>query len=604
MLDTRLHADEETIMAAAGGELLTSAGIFMAATVAVVPLFKRLGLGTVLGYLAAGSLIGPFGLNFISDAESILTVAEFGVVLLLFVIGLELNPDRLWRMRSEIFGLGASQVMLTGIVIAGFAMMFGLPNATGWVVGFGLALSSTAFALQILEERGARSSVYGRRAFSILLFQDLAIVPLLGLVAALNPSSSGDIAWLQIGKMLAVVLGFIFGGRLLLKPIFRLMANTGSREVFGAAALLLVVSAALLMNAVGLSMALGAFLGGVLLAESEFRHQIEADIEPFRALLLSLFFMSVGMMVDWPLVFARFFDVVAIVLGLLVVKFLIIYGLCRLFKSEFADSCRIAGLLPQGGEFAFVIFTAAQGVNLMTNEQSSLLTAAVTLSMAATPLVGLAAEKLIARMPKGHSMDGVAPVDQADQRRVIVAGFGRIGQIVTQLMMARGISVTAIDSNPERIRDAEKFGNKVYYGDIKRLDVLRAAGAGEADLIFVSIHDRRDTNSLVALLRASYPKLRILVRAYDRIHALELLDIGADFVIRETFESSVRLGLEGLRLLETDEDIIDSIGREFRARDQERLMAQRSGDIFAKRDIVFTRFDNVLDALDTKEEQA
>jgi len=589
--------------AAAGGELLTSAGIFMAATVAVVPLFKRLGLGTVLGYLAAGSIIGPFGLNFISDAESILTVAEFGVVLLLFVIGLELNPDRLWRMRSEIFGLGAIQVILSGVVIAGFGMLFGLSHATGWVVGFGLALSSTAFALQILEERGARSSVYGRRAFSILLFQDLAIVPLLGLVAVLNPAASaGNIAWLEIGKMLAVVLGFIFGGRLLLKPIFRLMANTGSREVFGAAALLLVVSAALLMNAVGLSMALGAFLGGVLLAESEFRHQIEADIEPFRALLLSLFFMSVGMMVDWPLVITRFFDVIAIVLGLLVLKFLVIYGLCRLFKSEFRESIRIAGLLPQGGEFAFVIFTAAQGVTLLTSEQSSLLTAAVTLSMAATPLVGMLVEKIIDRRPEGQSMDGVAGVEHADQRRVIVAGFGRIGQIVTQIMMARGISVTAIDNNPERIREAEKFGNKVYYGDIKRLDVLRAAGAGDADLIFVSVHDRRDCNSLVALLRASFPKLRILVRAYDRIHALELLDIGADFVIRETFESSLRLGLEGLRLLETDEEIIDSIGREFRARDQERLMAQRSGDIFAKRDIVFTRFDNVLDALETKED--
>jgi CPA2 family monovalent cation:H+ antiporter-2/glutathione-regulated potassium-efflux system protein KefB len=591
-------------MAAAGGELLTSAGIFMAATVAVVPLFKRLGLGTVLGYLAAGTIIGPYGLNFISDAESILTVAEFGVVLLLFVIGLELKPQRLWRMRSEIFGLGMSQVVLTGIVIAGFTMLFGLSSATAWIVGFALALSSTAFALQILEESGTRSTVFGRRAFSILLFQDLAIVPLLGLVAILSPTASSDgIEWLEIAKMLAVVLGFIFGGRLLLKPAFRLMANTGSREVFGAAALLLVVGAALLMDAVGLSMALGAFLGGVLLAESEFRHQIEADIEPFRALLLSLFFMSVGMLVDWPLVFARFFDVIGIMLALLVVKFLIIFGLCRLFRSDSKDSLRIAGLLPQGGEFAFVIFTAAQSVALLNEEQSSLLTAAVTLSMAATPLVGMVADKLITRMPDQTSMDGISHVEQSDQHRVIVAGFGRIGQIVTQLMMARGIEVTAIDNNPERIRMAEKFGNQVYYGDIKRMDVLRAAGAEDADLIFVSMNSQRDCNTLVAMIRASFPKLRILVRAYDRIHALELLDIGADFVVRETFESSVKLGLEGLRLLDTDEDVLASIGEEFRARDQERLMAQRSGDIFAKRDIVFTRFDNVLDALDTKDDR-
>lgn len=591
-------------MAAAGGELLTSAGIFMAATVAVVPLFKRLGLGTVLGYLAAGTIIGPYGLDFISDAESILTVAEFGVVLLLFVIGLELKPQRLWRMRSEIFGLGMSQVMLTGVVIAGFSMMFGLTSATAWIVGFALALSSTAFALQILEESGTRSTVFGRRAFSILLFQDLAIVPLLGLVAVLSPTATQDgIEWLEIAKMLAVVVGFIFGGRLLLKPAFRLMANTGSREVFGAAALLLVVGAALLMDAVGLSMALGAFLGGVLLAESEFRHQIEADIEPFRALLLSLFFMSVGMLVDWPLVFARFFDVMGIMLALLVIKFLIIFGLCRLFRSDSKDSLRIAGLLPQGGEFAFVIFTAAQGAALLNEEQSSLLTAAVTLSMAATPLVGLIADKLVTRMPDQLSMDGVRHVEHADQHRVIVAGFGRIGQIVTQLMMARGIEVTAIDNNPERIRMAEKFGNQVYYGDIKRMDVLRAAGAEEADLVFVSMNSQRDCNTLVAMIRASFPKLRILVRAYDRIHALELLDIGADFVVRETFESSVKLGLEGLRLLDTDEEVLESIGEEFRTRDQERLMAQRSGDIFAKRDIVFTRFDNVLDALDTKEDR-
>lgn len=591
-------------MAAAGGELLTSAGIFMAATVAVVPLFKRLGLGTVLGYLAAGTIIGPYGLHFITDAESILTVAEFGVVLLLFVIGLELNPQRLWRMRGEIFGLGASQVMLSGITIAGVSMMFGLYSATAWIVGFALALSSTAFALQILEESGTRSTIHGRRAFSILLFQDLAIVPLLGLVAVLSPGASNEgVNWLDIGKMLGAVVGFIVGGRYLLKPLFRLMANTGSREVFGAAALLLVVGAALLMDAVGLSMALGAFLGGVLLAESEFRHQIEADIEPFRALLISLFFMSVGMLVNWPLVFARWPEVIAIVLGLILVKFLIIFGLCRLFKSDARDSLRIAGLLPQGGEFAFVIFTAAQGAALLDKEQSSLLTAAVTLSMAATPLMGFLAEKLIARMPETTSMDGVSHVEHADQHRVLVAGFGRIGQIVTQIMMARGIEVTAIDKDPERIRTAEKFGNKVYYGDIRRVDVLRAAGAEDADLIFVSVNSQRECNTLVALIRASFPKLRILVRAYDRIHALELLDIGADFVVRETFESSVKLGLEGLRLLDTDEEVLANIGEEFRARDQERLMAQRSGDIFAKGDIVFTRFDNVLDALDTKDER-
>ncbi|MEM1019027.1 MAG: monovalent cation:proton antiporter-2 (CPA2) family protein [Pseudomonadota bacterium] len=590
-------------MAAAGGELLTSAGIFMAATVAVVPLFRRFGLGTVLGYLAAGTLIGPYVLDLMGDVESILTIAEFGVVLLLFVIGLELNPNRLWRMRAEIFGLGTAQVMITGVAVAASTMLFGLSSATAWIVGFALALSSTAFAIQILDERGARSTVYGRRAFSILLFQDLAIVPLLGLVAFLSPSNgSSGVDWLEIAKMIGVIVGFVVGGRFILKPIFRIMANTGSREVFGAAALLLVIGAALLMNAVGLSMALGAFLGGVLLAESEFRHQIEADIEPFRALLLSLFFMSVGALVNWPLVIGRIGEILLIVLSLTLLKALILYLLSRLFKSEVNDAVRIAALLPQGGEFAFVLFTAAQGAALMTEEQSSLLTAAVTISMAFTPLAGMLAEKFIASRPKQQHTGDMTGVEHAEKQTVIIAGFGRIGQIVTQLMLARGISVTAIDMDPERIRTAEKFGNKVYYGDITRLDVLRAAGAEEAALIFVTINNRRICNKLVSMLRASFPKLRILVRAYDRIHALELLDVGADFVIRETFESSVRLGLEGLRMLGTEEDVVSSLADEFRIRDQDRLMAQRSGDIFAKGDIVFTRFDNVLDALETREE--
>ncbi|MEM7568357.1 MAG: monovalent cation:proton antiporter-2 (CPA2) family protein [Pseudomonadota bacterium] len=590
-------------MAAAGGELLGSAGVFLAATVAVVPIFKRLGLGTILGYLAAGTLIGPHVLNLISDGESILAVAEFGVVLLLFVIGLELNPARLWRMRSEIFGLGLSQVLVTGLVIAGVTMFFGLQSATAWIVGFALALSSTAFGIQILDERGARSSVYGRRGFSILLFQDLAIVPLLGLVAFLTPTSdSTGIDWLEIAKMIFTMVAFVIGGRFILKPVFRLMANTGSREVFGAAALLMVVGAALLMDAVGLSMALGAFLGGVLLAESEFRHQIEADIEPFRAVLLSLFFMSVGMLVNWPLVIGRMAEVAVIVLALLSVKFLILYLLSRVFGSERDEALRIAALLPQGGEFAFVLFTTAQAAQLMSEAQASLLTASVTISMAATPIVGILAERFIARRPSEAVPDDMKGVEHAENKTVIVAGFGRIGQIVTQLMMARGISVTAIDMDPERIRTAEKFGNKVYYGDITRMDVLRAAGAESAALIFVTINNRAVCKKLVSMLRASFPKLRILVRAYDRIHALELLELGADFVIRETFESSVRLGLEGLRLMDTDEEIVESIGQEFRVRDQDRLMAQRSGDIFAKRDIVFTRFDNVLDAISVKDD--
>jgi CPA2 family monovalent cation:H+ antiporter-2/glutathione-regulated potassium-efflux system protein KefB len=432
----------------------------------------------VIGYLAAGAVIGPFGLGLIEEAEEVLHFAEFGVVLLLFIIGLELKPSRLWVMRRDIFGLGLSQVIITGAVLTALLAAVGLEFRPALVAGLGLALSSTAFALQILEEKGTLNSSYGNRAFAILLFQDLAIVPLLALVALLSPGAAGEESnpWLDAGKIIGVVAAVVIVGRYVLRPVFRIIALTRAREVFTAAALLLVVGAALTMAGVGLSQAMGAFLAGVLLADSEYRHQLEADIEPFRGLLLGLFFIAVGMSVDWPLVLGNIAIVLAGVIGLLVIKAVLIYGLCRLFGVGDRDAQRVALTIPQGGEFAFVLFSVATGAAVMAAEMANLLIAVVTLSMAATPLIGVLYEVAVARLTAGTTAD-VEDVSRAVQQSVIITGFGRVGQIVAQLMHAQGIGVTAVDHDPERIQIAEKYCNKVYFGDVRRADVLAAAGA-------------------------------------------------------------------------------------------------------------------------------
>ena len=557
----------------AADPLLLSAAIFLGSSVVAVPLFKRLGLGSVLGYLAAGALIGPYGLGLFSDVAGILHFAEFGVVLLLFIIGLELKPSRLWRLRADIFGLGTLQILGTGAAIAAFCIFVGLPVATAIVAGGALALSSTAFGVQILREKHDLNSRYGDRAFSILLAQDLAIVPLFTLVAFLGPATTMDgNMWVQGGIAIAAVVALYGVIRYLIPPFFRILATTGSNEIFLAAALFLVVGSALLMNVAGLSMALGAFIAGVLLAESEFRHQLETDIEPFRGLLLGLFFMGFGMTLSWGLIIEYWWIVIGGAVALFALKASILYTLARTFKSNHIDALRIAATIGQGGEFAFVMVSLATTAGIMQGTVPAILSAIVTLSMILTPGAVALADRRANRAEDEATDDMVGP-EKAEQRRVIVAGFGRVGQIVARILRMRGIDITIIDNSPRRIRIAETFGTRVYFGDARRLDILESAGAGEAEILFLCIHDREGAVETVERLRARFPALQIYADTYDRFSQNLMWGAGADFVIRETFESAVALGRAGLVEL-GDEEIADELIEEFRRRDEERLQLE------------------------------
>lgn len=573
-----------------GAELLADSAVFLASAVVAVPLFKRLGLGSVLGYLAAGAVIGPFGAGVISDAQSVLHFAEFGVVLLLFVIGLELRPSRLWALRRDILGLGLSQVMITGLLLSVVAYSFGLATPSAIVAGFALALSSTAFALQLLQERGNLNTTYGTRAFSVLLFQDIAIVPMLALIPVLallaEPGAGEDagdlISGEQIALAAAVILGMILAGRYLLNPVFRILAQARAQEIGVAAALLIVIGASILMQAVGMSMALGAFLSGVMLAESEYRHQLEADIEPFRGLLLGLFFIAVGMSVDWLLVVDRWPVILTAVISLIAVKAAVLYFLSRLFGSPRGDAERIAMTLSQGGEFGFVLFGVAAGVALLSRDEASLLSAIVTLSMAATPLIEkayLAWDGKRDHKALAQEMDDLAGVDEA---RALVIGFGRVGQVVTRVLQSRGITVTALEYDPYRIQIAKRFGSQVYYGDAMRTDILAAAGAGEADIIFVTIDTKDKATKAIAQIKHFFPNAIVMGRAVDRSHVLDLQESGADFYVRDTFESSILLAREGLCRLDIDEDLVNDTIAEFRRADQELLEKQRADGSLAE----------------------
>jgi monovalent cation:proton antiporter-2 (CPA2) family protein len=555
---------------------LVDAAIYLGAAVVAVPISKRLGLGSVVGYLAAGAVIGPWGAGLIDDAETVLHFAEFGVVLLLFVIGLELQPTRLWRLRTEIFGLGLLQVVVTGVVLALIIAWQGwLPTNSAIAVGGALALSSTALAVQILRERGDLTKRYGDRAFSILLFQDLSIVPLLALVSILSPwatATPDDNPLEKAGIALAAIAALVAVGHYLLRPLFHLIAAAKADEIFTAAALLVVVGAAVAMQMAGLSMALGAFLAGVLLAESEFRHQLETDIEPFRGLLLGLLFIAVGMSVAWPLVAQNWAAVVFGALAMFALKAVLIWGLCRAFRSPQADALRIAAVLGQGGEFGFVLFTVAVGAGILTQRTSYILTAIVTLSMVITPFALLLVDRLVGRRP-APDMTGVDHVENARGGGVIVVGFGRFGQIVARVLKLRGYAVTLVDSSPERIRIARTFGDKVFFGDVRRGDILRIAGADKAKAIFLCADDPDAVRHAAKALRWRFPHVLIFARATDRVAELELLKAGADSAIRETFESSIAMAREALEQL-GDGSAADEIIEEFRRRDAELLRYQ------------------------------
>lgn len=562
-----------------GFDLIPAVALLGAGVVAV-PLFRRAGLGSVLGYLAAGIVIGPFGIGLFQDPQSILSIAELGVVMLLFIIGLELKPSRLWSLRHQIFGLGLAQVVVCGGLLAGAGIAAGLDQRIAIVAAMGLALSSTAVVMQILEERGETTEPHGQKTFSILLLQDLAIVPFLAAVAFLAPvaaEADANSRWVEIAMALVAIAAVVAVGRWLLNPMFRFFAATGAREVMTAAALLVVLGAALTMQIGGLSMAMGAFLAGVLLSESTFRHQLEADIEPFRGLLLGLFFLGVGMSLDLSVVATQWPIILATVAVFLVLKMAGIYTIARLFRSDNSEAIRLAMLLAQGGEFAFVLFAAASGAGILDGGTAAILNAAVIVSMALTPLAPLLVGRILP--DKRQSFDGIEAADGLTGT-VLLIGFGRFGQMVSQPLLSRGTDVSIIDNNTEMIRAAARFGFKIYYGDGTRLDVLRAAGAETAKIIAVCVDRRETANKIVELAKAEFPLARLLVRAYDRGHALDLISAGVDVQVRETVESAIAFGAAALRQLGVPDEEAEEIIAGVRERDAERLKLQQVEGIF------------------------
>ncbi len=566
-------------------ELITTVGLLGAAVVAV-PIFRRLGLGSVLGYLAGGLAIGPFGLGWVSDPHSILHVAELGVVMFLFVIGLEMRPSHLWGLRREIFGLGALQVAACTALLTGVALAFGLPPNVAFVGAMGFVLTSTAIVIQVLEERGDIALPGGRRIVSILLFEDLLIVPLLAIVAALSPTAATPASgsgWTGFAMGTGALAAVVVVGVWLLNPLFRLLAAAKAREVLTAAALLVVLGSALLMQLGGLSMAMGAFLAGVLLSRSAFRHQIEADIEPFRGILLGLFFLGVGMSLDLGVVAENFALIAGLVLAMMAVKALTIYGVARLLRSQPAEALDRAIVMAQGGEFAFVLYAAAVAYGVLDPATSANFTAVVVLSMALTPLLVIALRRVT---PKATvSLEGVEAADGL-AGSVLLIGFGRFGQVVSQALLARDADVAIIDADVEMIRSADEFGFKIYYGDGTRLDVLRASGAHTARVIAVCIDDRKASNRIVELVRSEFPQARLLVRSFDRQHALELVQAGVDYQVRETFESAMEFGAAALRELGLPEADALEISNEVRRRDAERFELEMAGGRNAGRDLV------------------
>jgi glutathione-regulated potassium-efflux system protein KefB len=572
--------------AAAHGFDLLPIVVLLAAAVIAVPLFKRLGLGSVLGYLAAGLAIGPFGIGLFSDPQAILHVAELGVVMFLFVIGLEMQPSRLWAMRGEIFGLGLAQVGSAIILLTFVGLALGYPVAVSFVAGTGFVLTSTAIAMQMLDERNALGQPRGRRVVAILLLEDLAIVPLLALVAFLAPGgeavSTAD-RFVAIGVGLGAILGLIVAGRYLLDPMFRLLGRTKAREVMTAAALLVVLGSALLMQLAGLSMAMGAFLAGVLLSESSFRHQLEADVEPFRGVLLGLFFLGVGMALDLDIVAANAGLIAISVAAYMTLKMIAIYVVARMFRHERGEAIERAVLMAQGGEFAFVLYAAAVGVGIIDGEANAILTAIIIVSMVLTPIMVILHDRFL---PKVAPSIERLEIPHDLRASVLIIGFGRFGQIVSQPLIAQNCSLSLIDTDTIAIREAEAFGFKIYYGDGTRLDILHAAGAHAAKLIVVAVDDRETSNRIVELIRAEFPNTRLFARAFDREHAAELNRAGVTYQIRETFESALLLAEEALRAMEVDEETIADLMEDTRRRDAERLIIETAEDIYASRHLI------------------
>jgi glutathione-regulated potassium-efflux system ancillary protein KefC len=555
-------------------DLLSNALIYLAAAVLAVPLARRLGLGAVLGYLLAGMAIGPWGLRLIEDVEQMLHFSEFGVVMLLFLIGLELEPKRLWSLRRPIFGWGGLQVGACTLALFGAAVALGADWKTALIAALGLSLSSTAIALATLEERKLKATSAGSAGFSILLFQDIAAIPMIAAIPLIGavPGAGHGGGWLVALKAAAVIALLVLGGRFLLRPLLRIIANTGMREIFTAFALLLVIAIGALMQWVGMSMALGTFLAGVLLADSEYRHALETDLEPFKGLLLGLFFIAVGMTVDVGVLLARPLLVASLVLGFLALKGAVLYLLGRFIGIARGQQVLFSLLLAQGGEFAFVVFGAAAAARVFSAATASLLVVVVALSMVATPLLLLLHDRLIAprlRQLERRPDDAIAP----QENPVIIAGFGRFGQIIGRLLLANRIRATVLDHDPDQVDLLRKFGFKVFYGDATRSDLLRAAGAATARMIIVAIDDVADSLALVDAIKRHFPHLKILARARNVSHYYDLMDRGVTILERETFEAALQLGGKALQELGYGSERVGTVVRQFRDHNLKTLQA-------------------------------
>ncbi|HEY3658628.1 MAG TPA: monovalent cation:proton antiporter-2 (CPA2) family protein [Steroidobacteraceae bacterium] len=557
--------------------LLAQIAIFLAAAVIAIPVFRRFKLGSVLGYLAAGIIIGPACFGLISRIDTTLHIAEFGIVLLMFVIGLELQPSRLWVLRKPIFGLGFAQVVLTTMGI-GTAAYFGFGETwrSALVVGFGLSMSSTALALQLLAERGQLNSKFGRSAFSILLFQDIAVLPALALlpllaVAAARPSAPPAL-WLVL-RLAGVLAAVVVGGRYILRPMLRIVAETRVTEAFTAAGLLVVIGTALLVSQVGLSMSLGAFLAGVLLADSEFRHELEANIEPFKGLLLGLFFITVGMSANLSLVRQKPLLILGLTLGFMLVKVGILWLIGRLSRHSAMASHGLAFSLPSGGEFAFVLFGLAASLGIMDTETAELLVLVVTASMILSPVFLILHDAMF-----NVSEPDVRPFDTPVELypKVIIAGFGRFGQIVGRILQARKISFTALEANQTQVDFLRRFGNKIFYGDASRLELLRAAHAENAEVFVLAVDDVEASVRTAELVRKHFPHLKIFARARNRQHAFRLMDLGVQYNIRETFASSLEMSAEVLQALGLSRLKAIETAQRFRIHDEASLLRQHA----------------------------
>ncbi|AJR16150.1 transporter, CPA2 family [Leptospira interrogans str. 2003000735] len=555
--------------------LLINLIVFLSAAVISVPLFKRIGLGSVVGYLVGGTIIGPWGIGLITDVDSILHLSEFGVVLLLFLIGLELKPQRLWILRRPVFGLGGLQVILTSLTFFILLSLLGLEKRQAIVISISISLSSTAFALQVLGEKNELNTTHGRSAFAILLFQDLAIIPIMATLSFLtesssNPGSHGSIKEIlfPIGTIIAVILA----GRFLARPLFKLVASSGNHEIFTALSLLIVIGVSILMNQVGLSMALGSFLGGVILADSEYRHELESNLEPFKGLFLGLFFLAVGMSINLGEVLKDPILVILLAFILILVKTIILYFIGIITKHSKEVSLNLSTIISQGGEFAFVILGVGVSLSILPKERADLVIAVVTLSMGLTPILGILKDKTSKWILKEDQNIKEDTIEE--QNRVIVAGFGRFGQIIARMLFVHKIGFTALEHNPDQVNLARKFGYKIYYGDASKLSLLRSAGAEHADLFILAIQDIDVSVKIAELIKKNFPNLTIIARARNREHVFKLMELGIQIIRRDTFASALELAGETLSQLGFIDSEVEKKVKKFRAHDELTLKGQ------------------------------